>query len=302
VNVTLPYANPYPTTWPQTMNCTLDHVHVTRVNGGVRYGYSYLNSYVAASDTYTWSVATHAPANIQVGGVDGLVGGAVAFDGVAPVTMTWDAVPGVTHYAVRVLGAVEGVVAKLDTTETTLAIPPDTFTRGNFYVFRVYAIQTSGDYAGGHLFEVGVPLWSARISTGWFRFSDACGDGDLDAGEDCDPGPGGSTAACDDDCTVVMCGDGFVNAAAGESCDETFDAPRCDDDTCQAPVCNDGLWDAAAEECDDGNPANGDGCSTTCHLDRCGDGTTDAPFESCDDGNRVNGDGCDAFCRPDTAL
>jgi hypothetical protein len=61
--------------------------------------------------------------------------------------MSWDPVPGVTHYQVRVkdetLGPFLGV---FDTTQSSVVMPADTFTKGNFYVFRVFAIQTSGEY------------------------------------------------------------------------------------------------------------------------------------------------------------
>ncbi|MCB9506749.1 MAG: hypothetical protein H6697_03660, partial [Myxococcales bacterium] len=42
----------------------------------------------------------------------------------------------------------------------------------------------------------------------------ACGDGTVDAGEDCDTS--GASASCDDDCTFSSCGDGTLNAFAGE--------------------------------------------------------------------------------------
>ena len=48
----------------------------------------------------------------------------------------------------------------------------------------------------------------------------ACGDGVVNAaaGEDCDTL--GESETCDDDCTFVSCGDGNVNEAAGELCDD----------------------------------------------------------------------------------
>lgn len=50
------------------------------------------------------------------------------------------------------------------------------------------------------------------------KFNNTCGNGAVEAlVEQCDTG--GNTVACDADCTVRMCGDGFVNAAAGEQCD-----------------------------------------------------------------------------------
>ncbi len=47
-------------------------------------------------------------------------------------------------------------------------------------------------------------------------------------GEDCDSG-GLDTADCDSDCTVSECGDGHVNAAAGEQCEGDFSS-GCSDD------------------------------------------------------------------------
>lgn len=59
-----------------------------------------------------------------------------------------------------------------------------------------------------------------------------CGDGDIDAGEQCDDG--GQSAVCDADCTPPACGDGTQNKAAGEACDDgnTDDADACSA-TCQ---------------------------------------------------------------------
>ncbi len=65
-----------------------------------------------------------------------------------------------------------------------------------------------------------------------------CGNGVVDAGEDCDDG--GESAACDADCTFATCGDGQVNVTAGE-------------------------------QCDDGNTNSFDGCSSTCQLENAPD-------------------------------
>jgi cysteine-rich repeat protein len=55
-----------------------------------------------------------------------------------------------------------------------------------------------------------------------------CGDGVVDPGEECDDG--GSSATCDDHCRIPVCGDGRVNAASGEECDDgnRVDSDRCD--------------------------------------------------------------------------
>jgi len=101
------------------------------------------------------------------------------------------------------------------------------------------------------------------------------------------------------------CGNGAVEA--GEQCDDgnTVSGDGCSA-TCQteapAPRCGDGTVDAG-EQCDDGNTVSGDGCSATCQNEvappQCGNGTVDAG-EQCDDGNTAGGDGCSATCQIET--
>lgn len=57
----------------------------------------------------------------------------------------------------------------------------------------------------------------------------SCGNGAVNVGEACD-GPG-STAECDADCTAPFCGDGVLNTAANEDCD---DGNSDDFDTCSS--------------------------------------------------------------------
>lgn len=68
----------------------------------------------------------------------------------------------------------------------------------------------------------------------------------------------------------VFCGNGAVEA--GEECDEAeqnSDMPNalCRTD-CRFARCGDGIPDTPLEICDDGNLFNGDGCSATCQLER----------------------------------
>src|SRR5207247_2940095 len=91
-----------------------------------------------------------------------------------------------------------------------------------------------------------------------------CGNGVLEAGEQCDDG----------------------NTVAGDGC-----SPNC-----RLEVCGNHILDPG-EQCDDGNTVSGDGCPATCQREpRCGDGVVDAG-EQCDDGNTVSGDGCSASCQ-----
>jgi cysteine-rich repeat protein len=66
-----------------------------------------------------------------------------------------------------------------------------------------------------------------------------CGNGRRELNEDCDDF--GPSLFCDWDCSARSCGDGIVNPAAGE-------------------------------QCEDGNQASGDGCSSACTIERCATG------------------------------
>ncbi len=140
----------------------------------------------------------------------------------------------------------------------------------------------------------------------------ACGDGNVDAGEQCDDGNTTDGDGCSANCETEACGDGVVQGA--EECDDgnTVDGDGCSANcTDENPACGDGVV-SAGEECDDGNVLDGDGCSSTCTIDDgsscredtsgrsicepgCGDGTL-GPTEECDDGNNADGDGCSANC------
>ena len=135
-----------------------------------------------------------------------------------------------------------------------------------------------------------------------------CGDGVVDAGEECDDGntvtercaPGeAECTVCGNDCREMpgrplSCEDGQlewsddvcieVNACAGlhgceQVCAEDVAGPLCacdigfalDDNAECAPVCGDGFA-MADEACDDGNDDNTDECTNACTPSRCGDG------------------------------
>ena len=87
-----------------------------------------------------------------------------------------------------------------------------------------------------------------------------CGDGNVDAGEECDDGNVDPTDGCTNDCTI--CGNGTVTAP---------------------------------EECDDSNLTSGDGCDANCRTSGCGNGLI-VPPETCDDGNTDDMDSCPSDC------
>ena len=125
-----------------------------------------------------------------------------------------------------------------------------------------------------------------------------CGDGIVDAalGEECDDGTANSDepdALCRTSCRLAGCGDGVLDT--GEECDagdgnsDTL-ADACRK-SCRLAACGDGVVDSG-EECDDGNTQSGDGCSADCRsTEYCGNGIVD-PGEECDDGNIRDWDGC----------
>lgn len=132
-----------------------------------------------------------------------------------------------------------------------------------------------------------------------------CGDGFIEAGvEDCDgngAGVGGESDTCNQGCSISICGDGIVNATANEECDDgnADDSDACRD-TCVEAVCGDGAVELAREECDDGNTSNEDECLSFCVAAFCGDTYILTDIEDCDDGNQESGDACSSTCSRDS--
>jgi len=97
-----------------------------------------------------------------------------------------------------------------------------------------------------------------------------CGDGIVDADEECDDGDDNSDTeadACRTDCTFATCGDGVVDE--DEECDDGIDNARIPDACrldCTLPTCGDGIVDSG-EQCDDGDDNGPDGeCSDVCEI------------------------------------
>jgi hypothetical protein len=171
------------------------------------------------------------------------------------------------------------------------------------------------------------------VSDGQGGFScalESCGNGEIDHGEECDDGAenGWSANQCRPDCVSPTCGDGIVDDALGELCDDgnhnLHDA--CPDGPgggiCQPAACGDGfVWDeeGGSETCDDGNDEIHDNCPSgeqgTCRIARCGDGIlqeTGSNVEQCDCGedpdnlpagcDTINSNSANATCRTDCTL
>ncbi|MEI9947885.1 MAG: DUF4215 domain-containing protein [Pseudomonadota bacterium] len=122
-----------------------------------------------------------------------------------------------------------------------------------------------------------------------------CGDGSIDAGEDCDDG---NTSATLDGCSATC------------KVDATWVCPT-PGSQCLPLGCGNGVR-TPDEQCDDGNAIANDGCSLKsgiCSVEagfvcpeqgkpcmpKCGDNLLKG-YEKCEDGNSTSGDGCSAAC------
>ena len=131
---------------------------------------------------------------------------------------------------------------------------------------------------------------------------------DVAQGETCDEGAALPTATCGTACLVIFCGNGLVDD--GEVCDDGNVAPGdgCSPDCQSDETCGNGIIDAArGEGCDEGSGNSDtapDACRATCVRSWCGDGTVDSD-ESCDDATAnsdTQPDACRASsCRPRSA-
>ncbi|MBN1770704.1 MAG: DUF4215 domain-containing protein [Deltaproteobacteria bacterium] len=127
--------------------------------------------------------------------------------------------------------------------------------------------------------------------------SPTCGNGRVEAGEECDDGNPDDSDDCPTTCRFAFCGDGFLRAAF-EACDDgganSDSVPNACRTDCARPRCGDGVVDIG-EACDDGNSIDDDECRNDCRPRDCGDGIVNGD-EECDDGNPDNTDACLNTC------
>jgi fibro-slime domain-containing protein len=121
---------------------------------------------------------------------------------------------------------------------------------------------------------------SYKLTLGQFSWTHTvctptCGDGVVNGDEQCDDGPNNSDTVyggCTTQCAIgPYCGDGKVDAAFGEECDDGVNqatygmATGCAPGCRKPPYCGDGKMDGSfGEQCDDGSE-NGTGlCDVNC--------------------------------------
>lgn len=125
---------------------------------------------------------------------------------------------------------------------------------------------------------------------------ESCGDGVVQAMEECDDGNLINTDACTTSCAAASCGDGYTWGGNEECDDGNQDNTDACTTSCEAATCGDGYIWIGNESCDDANLDNIDACTNSCAEATCGDGFVWAGNEECDDGNLDNNDGCTPGC------
>lgn len=144
-----------------------------------------------------------------------------------------------------------GTTSTVPTTGTVTTGDPATSTSDTTdpLVTSTGATTTTGDPT--------VPATETGTSTGTDATTGTAGTTGTTVGS---TGDESSSTGCDAEC---LCGNGVVDA--GEDCDDGNDID-VDDCTsaCNEPACGDGFVWTGIEECDDGDQANGDSCSSGC--------------------------------------
>lgn len=121
-----------------------------------------------------------------------------------------------------------------------------------------------------------------------------CGNGALEAGEQCDDGNTAAGDGCDQICRVeafTCCQDSTTTCNVDAACGTgSCCSGRCDSDGDAGNGC-----DGAGPACGSGSTTECTGGAPSCCGPVCGNGFVE-PGEECDDGNVVDGDACSSTC------
>lgn len=197
---------------------------------------------------------------------------------------------GIYHDGIRIGSRLVGNLAAGACSSATVFVPNATF-----YPDSGYGLVGVADDLGAvsELNEANNSFAGARMIVDMFF----CGNGWIDANEECDDENFVSGDGCTANCIDEYCGDNVINDGPLENCDDgnSTSGDGCSA-TCRVEYCGDGIV-SGSEQCDDANNVNGDGCTIACVNEYCGDGTVnDSGVEECDDGNTTNWDGCSSTC------
>jgi len=124
-----------------------------------------------------------------------------------------------------------------------------------------------------------------------------CGDGAVNADEECDDGNSSDFDDCTTHCKLGTCGDGFLYLLEEECDDGNLDDTDDCTSECKIAVCGDEIISLDDEECDDGNLDDTDACTSECKMAVCGDTFVRKGVEECDDANAIETDECLSTCK-----
>jgi len=211
------------------------------------------------------------------------------------------------YVAVTDLSGGDNSMAVIDIRSNTLACGEPVYSSASSSLFCPVP-GCVGVYPTGTVDSRGCPVYAcpgSSSSSSFFSSSSStsvsplCGNGWLDAGEQCE--------------TNIPCPAGFFctnlcQCSSLPSSASSFSSVQ----SVPSAVCGNGRLEIG-EQCDDYNIINGDGCSFACFTERgwscsglvslcsplCGDGLR-AGEEQCDDGNLFDHDGCNHLCKIDS--
>ncbi|HEX4446751.1 MAG TPA: DUF4215 domain-containing protein, partial [Polyangiaceae bacterium] len=271
---------------PQTdSDCNGSTGHNFSFTSELHYPFTYSASAPVATFNFTGDDDVWAFINgqlvVDLGGVHGASNGSVTIDAKEATT----------------LGLVDGKMYSIDLFQAERHTCASTYalTLSGFAHTVTQCVTTCGDgiVAGNEVCDDGKNTGAyGTCMPGCLARAPYCGDSNVQSanGEQCDDGV--ENGATGDPCSATckrLCGDGTVEA--GEQCDlgaakNTGGYGGCNPDCTLAPYCGDG-FKAANEQCDDGkNDGSYGTCKPNCTLAAyCGDGTLQNPPETCDLGS-----------------
>jgi len=230
----------------------------------------------------TFDLAALGPAHTEIGSVDTDVNG----DGTADASVAVRSIDADDAYVDldddSTADAEDPIVVYDAGTKTLVATLPDqdevfADTSGRFTLTLFPGVVTNPPVAGIVGFAAtatsvsagpGVPPESVVVETSTSFILASCGNGAVDAGEQCDTA--GESEDCDRDCSDADCGDGTTNATALEECD---DAGTAAGDGCSADCVEEAGWTCATPT----------GQSSTCTQDCAANPVTEIPCNGIDD-------------------